>query len=178
MGKIRYTVFYRGGVRKCIGSRKKSCIGRDIYIGSMKKENPRQIQLFFMDSKYFHITSMKKVVSSSASPRPIQPFFHGPNIFSYPPVKHCITYNITCNLSRAEIMYNISLPEMRIWSILLIKSDFKWCIHLNYLKVSVYISPRLVIFWVFFFVLEVHGICVIVNFSAHKQIPYILVLTE
>ena len=24
-----------------------------------------------------------------------------------------------------------SLPEMRIWSILLIKSDLKWCIHLG-----------------------------------------------
>ena len=24
-----------------------------------------------------------------------------------------------------------SLPEMRIWSILLIKSDLKWCIHLS-----------------------------------------------
>ena len=24
-----------------------------------------------------------------------------------------------------------SIPEMRIWSILLIKSDLKWCIHLS-----------------------------------------------
>ena len=31
-----------------------------------------------------------------------------------------------------------SLPEMRIWSILLIKSELKWCIHLS--KVSFYIS--------------------------------------
>ena len=30
-----------------------------------------------------------------------------------------------------------SLPEMRIWSILLIKSELKWCIHLS--KVSFYI---------------------------------------
>ena len=31
-----------------------------------------------------------------------------------------------------------SLPKMRIWSILLIKSEIKWCIHLS--KVSFYIS--------------------------------------
>ena len=30
------------------------------------------------------------------------------------------------------------IPEMRIWSILLIKSELKWCIHLS--KVSFYIS--------------------------------------
>ena len=38
-----------------------------------------------------------------------------------------------------------SLPEMRIWSILLIISELKWCIHFNYL-VSVTaggpVSPR------------------------------------
>ena len=32
---------------------------------------------------------------------------------------------------RLRITDEGSVPEMRIWSILLIKSDFKWCIHLS-----------------------------------------------
>ena len=44
-----------------------------------------------------------------------------------------------------------SLPEMRIWSILLIKSDLKWCIHLSrglflYLK---HISPWICVVYLF-----------------------------
>ena len=32
---------------------------------------------------------------------------------------------------RIRITDEGSVPEMRIWSILLIKSDLKWCIHLS-----------------------------------------------
>ena len=30
-----------------------------------------------------------------------------------------------------RITDEVSIPEMRIWSILLIKSDLKWCIHVH-----------------------------------------------
>ena len=44
-----------------------------------------------------------------------------------------------CLLSEIDILYFLWIritdeglvPEMRIWSILLIKSDLKWCIHLS-----------------------------------------------
>ena len=47
---------------------------------------------------------------------------------------HCILslQLLRCRWSKPLATYKrISVPEMRIWSILLIKSDLKWCIHLS-----------------------------------------------
>ena len=52
---------------------------------------------------------------------------------------------------RLRLTEDGSVPEMRIWSILLIKSDLKWCIHLsrnfflyfNYLWVSLLVDKRI-----------------------------------
>ena len=42
-----------------------------------------------------------------------------------------IIFNVWNHLVWLRITDEGSLPEMRIWSILLIKSDLKWCIHLS-----------------------------------------------
>ena len=58
-------------------------------------------------------------------------------IFHYPFVNvvNLSLYNISFQLLNYFVWLRItnegSVPEMRIWSILLIKSDLKWCIHLS-----------------------------------------------
>ena len=43
-----------------------------------------------------------------------------------------ITFQLLLNyFVRLRITDEGSVPEMRIWSILLIKSDLKWCVHLG-----------------------------------------------
>ena len=42
-----------------------------------------------------------------------------------------------CNANRQS--YVSSVPEMRTWPILLIKSDLKWCIHIVYNACTIYI---------------------------------------
>ena len=44
---------------------------------------------------------------------------------------HDISYQFLKILFWLRITGEGSIPEMRIWSILLIKSDLKWCIHLS-----------------------------------------------
>ena len=99
---------------------KKLYWARYLYWVHEKRESSPNTTFFHGLKIFSYYVDEKSCIELGFAP-PNTTFFHGPNIFSYPPVKHCVTYNITCNLSRAEIMYmyNISLPEMRIWSILL-----------------------------------------------------------
>ena len=53
-------------------------------------------------------------------------------------------FNFRNDIVRLRITDEGSLPEMRIWSIFLIKSDSKWCIHLSR---SLYLYYNLLSYW-------------------------------
>ena len=42
-----------------------------------------------------------------------------------------ISYHLFVDTTQVKITDEGSLPEMRIWSILLISSELKWCTHLS-----------------------------------------------
>ena len=59
-----------------------------------------------------------------------------PGLLNYLRKTYCPFSNRHCDLLKHHKIKSSftdegSVPEMRIWSILLIKSDLKWCIHLS-----------------------------------------------
>ena len=63
------------------------------------------------------------------------------SVFSLKPHDH--HFNLLNYYVWPRITDEVSLPEMGIWSILLIKSDLKWCIHLSR-SLFLYVTTRTV----------------------------------
>ena len=71
------------------------------------------------------------VLLVETNPFPNLSLFYRTMLFEYPSVLSRFCFLLPRNYN----VFSGLVPEMRMWSILIIKSDLKWCIHLTVLEV-------------------------------------------